>query len=364
MKVTRSLSAVFLCALLTLPVLAQVTTQQGQTNDYGSSGGNIEDHSNAFCCSGTLGALVSGGNNDYLILSNNHVLGRSGAAVVGEDVSQPGLIDSGCRPRRLVADFTAAPALGSSNVDAAVAALKSGTMNTTGKIVGISAIASTPASGVTPGLGVKKSGRTTGLTTGSVGSINTSVKVQYQRGCNSGKKFTVSYTNQVVINSSTFSAGGDSGSLIVTNESCARPVALLFAGSSSTTIGNPISQVLSRVSTALGRTVTIVGQCSTSGGTAQGTSAALGVSAMELDRADFAKRQHARRLMLDDAVQGVGVGAADDDSGEAVIVVYVEQGRVHKPIPNELDGVRTKVVRTDKIRANGWNESTGQSCRK
>lgn len=51
-------------------------------------------------------------------------------------------------------------------------------------------------------------------------------------GCGSGKKFLVTYTNQIVINSSTFSAGGDSGSLIVsnTNPSCRQPVALLYAG--------------------------------------------------------------------------------------------------------------------------------------
>jgi len=73
---------------------------------------------------------------------------------------------------------------------------------------------------------------------GNISSINTSVNVQYQKNCGSGKKFVVSYTNQVVINSTTFSAGGDSGSLIVSNDNpiCRHPVALLFAGSSSSTI--------------------------------------------------------------------------------------------------------------------------------
>src|SRR5262245_62670461 len=72
-------------------------------------------------------------------------------------------------------------------------------------------------------------------------------------------KFVISYTNQVVINSSTFSAGGDSGSLIVTNDTNHQPVALLFAGSSTTTIGNPIGEVLTKVGAALGRTVTVAG---------------------------------------------------------------------------------------------------------
>jgi hypothetical protein len=88
-----------------------------------------------------------------------------------------------------------------------------------------------------------KSGRTTGLTCGEVSSISTDVRVQYQQGCNQGKKFIVDYINQVVVSGSSFSAGGDSGSLMV-DAATARPVALLYAGSSSTTVGNPISDVL------------------------------------------------------------------------------------------------------------------------
>ncbi len=46
---------------------------------YGVSGGNVNDSSRRFCCSGTLGSLVSDGSALY-ILSNNHVLARSDAA--------------------------------------------------------------------------------------------------------------------------------------------------------------------------------------------------------------------------------------------------------------------------------------------
>ena len=217
----------------------------------GVSGGNVNDASRRFCCSGTLGALVTDGTNKY-ILSNNHVLGRGDQAVAGDDISQPGLIDSNCNPATIVADYTGASPLGS-NVDAAVAQLRPGLMDSTGSIEDIGV----PGSSVvnpSVGLGVAKSGRTTGFTTGTISSINTSVNVQYTRDCGGGKKFLVSYTNQVVINSSTFSAGGDSGSLIVTNNAQHNPVALLFAGSSSSTIGNPIGEVLTKLGTALGRT--------------------------------------------------------------------------------------------------------------
>jgi hypothetical protein len=58
----------------------------------GTTGGNINDRSAAFCCSGTLGALVQNATTQF-ILSNNHVLARTNQAAIGEDIIQPGLID-------------------------------------------------------------------------------------------------------------------------------------------------------------------------------------------------------------------------------------------------------------------------------
>ena len=97
---------------------------------FGVSGGNVNDASSRFCCSGTLGALITDGTNQY-ILSNNHVLARGDQAVAGEDVSQPGLIDNNCNISTVVADFTGAAPLGS-NVDAAVAQLRPGLMDSSG----------------------------------------------------------------------------------------------------------------------------------------------------------------------------------------------------------------------------------------
>src|SRR5215813_9065375 len=45
----------------------------------GTSGGNVNDITRRFCCSGTLGALVTRGGTDY-VLSNNHVLARGDQA--------------------------------------------------------------------------------------------------------------------------------------------------------------------------------------------------------------------------------------------------------------------------------------------
>ena len=233
---------------------------------FGVSGGNVNDATRRFCCSGTLGALITDGTNQY-ILSNNHVLARGNQAVAGEDVSQPGLIDANCNIATVVADFTGAANLGSSNVDAAVAQLRPGQMDSSGFIEDIGVPSSTIAAPVV-GMSVAKSGRTTGFTTGSISSINTSVSVQYTAQCGGGKKFNVAYTGQIVITPGTFSAGGDSGSLIVTNNASHNPVGLLFAGSSSATIANPIGLVLTRLGTALGRTFSFGGGGGGGGGSA------------------------------------------------------------------------------------------------
>src|SRR5690348_15794258 len=89
---------------------------QTQNNNYGVSGGNINDISRRYCCSGTLGSLVRAANGTLYILSNNQVLARQDQATPGEDISQPGLIDNNCVAPRSVADFSAKVTLGS-NVD-------------------------------------------------------------------------------------------------------------------------------------------------------------------------------------------------------------------------------------------------------
>jgi hypothetical protein len=321
------------------------TNHQGRNLNFGVSGGNVNDSTKRFCCSGTLGALVKDNNNTLYILSNNHVLGLSGQASPGDDISQPGLIDNNCQIPPIVADFTIAPTLGSSNVDAAIAQLKSGAMDASGEIEDIGVPSSVVASPAV-GMSVAKSGRTTGFTTGTISSINTSVSVQYQSGCGQGKKFTVSYTNQVVINSSTFSAGGDSGSLIVTNNSNHQPVALLFAGSSTSTIGNPIGQVLTQVSNALGRPVSFVG---TTQAASMATLASNAPLLQDIELAEVARGKHEKELMSLPGVIGVGVGGPDDNSGAAV-VIYVDRTVGRMPVlPARLDNVKVRVFVTDKF---------------
>jgi len=85
---------------------------------------------------------------------------------------------------------------------------------------------------------VRKNGRTTSCTEGTVTAINVTTLVAYDTGCG-----TATFTNQITVSpmtpSSPFGAAGDSGSPIVDANNNA--VALLFAGDATnrTAVGNP-----------------------------------------------------------------------------------------------------------------------------
>src|SRR5258708_29073501 len=85
--------------------------------------------------------------------------------------------------------------------------------------------------------------------------------VTYQTQCNGGMSFNVTYTNQVAVSGGGFSAGGDSGSLIV-DQLTADPVALLYGGSDTDTVGNPVGDVLTAL-TDQGNQPSFVGSAST-----------------------------------------------------------------------------------------------------
>ena len=90
-----------------------------------------------------------------------------------------------------------------------------------------------------------KYGRTTGLTSGKVWAINSSVNVNY------GTSGVALFVGQIVISGGGFNNGGDSGSLVVI-ENGLNPIGLLFAGGGNSTFVNPIDDVLSALSAELG----------------------------------------------------------------------------------------------------------------
>ncbi len=248
-----------------IPVIVEVTgvikaladhkAKQTPPIQLGTSGGWRYDLANGYCCGGTLGSLVSKGGVQY-VLSNYHVLeadivagGNSRVATAGDPVIQPGLIDVACNAANAqnVATLSGIKSLPGSNVDAAIAQVISGMVRTDGAILDIGTIsATTVAASIRQK--VKKSGRTTGLTRSTVSGLNATISVAYDNECAGGAAFTKTFTGQIVIRNarSKFLAGGDSGSLLVQDVTTKpKSIGLLFAGSSTTAIANPIGQVLS-----------------------------------------------------------------------------------------------------------------------
>jgi hypothetical protein len=205
----------------------------------GVSTGNIGE-----CSAGTISCRVTDGTNVYA-LSNNHVYALENTAPIGSAVLQPGLYDTGCvyNANNFLGTLSAFQPIdfsgGDNTIDAAIAISDTNTLWN-----------ATPTNGYgTPnyitaaafvGQAVQKYGRTTSLTKGYVSGINMTVDVGYSSG-------TARFVKQIVVTSGKpFIKPGDSGSLLVTNDTAANPVGLLFAGNSSGTyaVANHIGDVL------------------------------------------------------------------------------------------------------------------------
>lgn len=221
---------------------------------------------------GTLGVVVRDrSSGTRLILSNNHVLANSNDAQLGDPILQPGPTDGGQVGADTIATLERFEPIVyiSEPGSCSIASLYAAVGNFLAKLVASShrvevirlqaatnlfdaALARPvndgdvlddiidigPVTGVAagyPGMAVRKSGRTTGFTTGTINTIDTSVNVSY------GSNRTARFDGQYVAGA--MSQGGDSGSLVVDGNSN-KAVGLLFAGSTSTTIFSPIQVVL------------------------------------------------------------------------------------------------------------------------
>ncbi len=204
----------------------------------GVSTGHPDITAGTICCRVTDGY-------DVWALSNNHVYADQNDAYQGDNVLQPGAFDGGMDPGDMIGtldDYEPIWFNGSDNViDAAIALSSTSLLGNSTPPNGYG----TPKSATvvaTPGMRVMKFGRTTGQTKGRVDSINATINVNY--GVNGIARFV----GQIVVTPGNFSAGGDSGSLIVVQKGsdARKPVGLLFAGSFIATIANPIEAVLAR----------------------------------------------------------------------------------------------------------------------
>jgi hypothetical protein len=170
---------------------------------------------------GTIGAKVKDGSGNVYILSNNHVIANSNNASIGDATLQPGPYDGGTAADQIgtLADFETIVMGGTANtMDAAIALVNGADLlgRTPDDAYGA------PGTSIQTNLlnvGVQKYGRTTGHTTGTVTETNVTVSVCYvPRGMFSCAE-AATFTGQIGISPGSFSAGGDSGSLIVTNNS-------------------------------------------------------------------------------------------------------------------------------------------------
>jgi hypothetical protein len=222
---------------------------------------------------GTFGAVVRDQDSGTrLILSNNHVLANSNDASIGDPILQPGAADGGRVDQDTIAQLERFCPIefSTSGPDCSVAKGVAGVANAVARLLGsrhrfetfqsdlsasnvVDAAVARPldaadvrddilnigvVEGTMPaelGMPVRKSGRTTGFTTGEIQVLDATVDVSYGAGR------VAQFENQIV--AGPMSQGGDSGSLLVAGDAL-RAVGLLFAGSDQTTIFNPIQAVL------------------------------------------------------------------------------------------------------------------------
>lgn len=202
----------------------------------------------SYLMAGTFGALVKKGDQIF-ILSNNHVLADENRLKIGSEIFQPGLLDNGNAASDGIAKLSKFETLevGANNaIDAALALLDGPKLASATFMPKVGKLKSGIPLEAAEGLKVMKVGRTTGYTEGVIFDISADVTVNYDLG-------KLRFDDQILIRGNqgkSFSAAGDSGSLIVAKTQ-KRPVALLFAGSASYTIANPILDVISRMAIEL-----------------------------------------------------------------------------------------------------------------
>lgn len=205
---------------------------------------------------GSIGCLVTGhaatDGASPLYLSNNHVLANYNDAKAGDAIIQPGLLDWGLTSDKigelhrfvsLVIHPESVPTsqMTANTVDAALFRLTTGTSSAV--IAGMGNVPTWRAAGqVDLGLGVRKAGRSTGVSYGQVLYTAATVIVGF------GWRGRALFRDQVV--TTWMTAGGDSGALLLADADNSA-VGLCFAGSNTVSIANPIDAVQSELAVSV-----------------------------------------------------------------------------------------------------------------
>ena len=206
---------------------------------------------------------------------------------------------------------------------------------------------------------VAKSGRTTGLTCGTISAVNLDVSVDYYRDCAETRPYlTKTFTNQIAMSGDRFSDAGDSGALVV-DAGNAEPVGLFFAGGTDLAgvghgIATPAPDVLNELAAQAGNSASFSFVGSADHGVSclgYGDSTVASAQAARLDDEQIQRAQQAlgaARLLVNPAagILGVGIGKSSDHPGEAAVIVYVDENAAVS-VPPAIEGVRTLLIPTN-----------------
>lgn len=337
----------------------------------GASGGNINSVSESFCCSGTLGALVQDEDGFQYILGSA-ILARGNFGQISDDITQPGTRDYVCIPSEftVVANlaafvpfkyYTKKKNVPLNEVSAAIALVRPGAVWSDGRILGIGPVSPVIAA-PSVGLRVKKSGRNTGVTFGTIKAINVTVDADAAPvACASSGPLKHRMVNQFKIGPDGFALmTADSGALVVTDEAgLPRPVGIVWAHSPSVTLACRIDRALPLLSQQLGSTLSfppVTGSLSASEGSISGqTTTASDLEALapgnpigqrKIARARAVQERHGEALFDIPEVVGHGIGVSED--GEPVFEIYLrnEDARSRNRIPAFLEKVPTRILVT------------------
>jgi Bacterial Ig-like domain len=332
----------------------------------GVSVGNIYDPLTiGITTAGTFGAVVSTTTGSVFALSNNHVFASVNQAPIGTSIVQPGTLDGVANgyqptipPYNLLGVLSGYVPIscttGSVNyVDAAVSTVLPGSVSINTLPDGYGSYSSTT---LVPSLGqpVQKYGRTTSLTKGKVVSINGITTVSYSptRSC------IATFIDQIEIETGDgygmFGTHGDSGSLIVTDDSNHNPIGLLFAGGGNVgtyrIFANKIDNVLkgaSASSTISG--LSIVGNPMVNSVIASSEEIVkpMDENNTEVKNVMDIQNRHTDELMKINGVVGTATGLTID--GKLAVVVYVKDEK-HGNIPDTIEGIPVVVKIVGEIK--------------
>jgi hypothetical protein len=190
---------------------------------------------------GTLGAIVTP-QKTYRILSNSHVLAKSGLAKLGDAILYPGPADNGRNPQDLVAELSRIVpfVVGGEFVNIVDCALAKPIPGRLADLRSRIPRIGPPRGVVEPHRGMKivKIGRTTRKTTGEVRDIHFRFVLRFERIGDVGFRDQILCTR--------YTKPGDSGSLVLERDTNLA-VGLHFAGASGGSVCNPIAEVLRKL---------------------------------------------------------------------------------------------------------------------